>query len=543
MTFLNPADERLPIAMNSPNDRHQKTAVTEEKITAFLSSKAAFPGASGPVKTIETHAARIYLCDTMALKAKKHIRLPFLDFSTLETRRQALTRELELNRPHAPEIYIDVVPIPQAPDGALSIGGPGPAVDWALRMHRFDESALLSEHVRRGPLASPLCKAVAAMIAHYHRTAPAAQGASIASTTGQTLAALLSNLETTAQEDDAPALTRLRKSTQASLAAVQPLLAARATAGAVRRCHGDLHLGNIVLIDGKPIPFDALEFDESLATTDVLYDLAFLLMDLEASGDRNAASLVLNAYVSISPLGHELEGLAALPLFLSMRAAVRALVAFTRADQQDGPPRQASRDKGRKLLALSENFLETSPPRLVAVGGFSGTGKSTLAAALAQEITRPPGALHLRSDIERKHLFGVEETERLSPAHYTQEVSEEVYRLLFNKAERALHAGHSVIVDAVFTKLEERTAVEAAAHRANAAFHGLWLQAPADVLLSRVAARHGDASDADVAVVNAQLAKKLGTLSWDRVDARSTCAATLKNAMTALTAGPIIGKQ
>jgi hypothetical protein len=217
-----------------------------------------------------------------------------------------------------------------------------------------------------------------------------------------------------------------------------------------------------------------------------------------------------------------------------MRASVRALVAVTRARQQHGLEEKRSLDEARHLLTLANTFLLPESPALVAVGGFSGTGKSKLSATLAPMLAPAPGAVHIRTDIERKRLFGVGETDRLSANHYRPEVSEEVYRIVFNKAARVLAAGHSVVVDAVFSKLEEREAVAEIAKAAGRAFAGLWLEAPADTLLERVAGRRGDASDADAAVVREQLARKLGTLAWTRIDARGTPEATSALARDAL---------
>jgi len=506
----------------------------ESELIAFLAAPASYAEPVDRVEIIETHGARVFLAGAKAFKVKKRVRLPYLDFSTLEQRRKALAREVELNQPHAPEIYLHLVPVTRRKDGALHLGGDGPVVEWALEMHRFDQSQLLSHITGKGPLPRATCLALAEMIARYHEQAPLAHAARGAEIAGQTLRQLLAELDEAQGTLAAETLAALRADAGATLARISPLLDTRALAGAIRRCHGDLHLGNIVMIADRPVPFDALEFDEAMATIDVLYDLGFLLMDFEARADRAAANIVFNAYVGAAPLRNEIEGLACLPLFLSMRALVRAVVALARARQHPSAEREEIEAEMRRLVALAGAFLNPPQPCLVAVGGFSGTGKSTLAAALAPSIGPAPGALHLRSDVERKRLFGVTETERLTPDHYRPEVSGEIYAILFNKAERALAAGHGVVVDAVFLKPEERRDLEAVARQAGAAFAGLWLEAPADTLIDRVAARRGDASDADAAVVRSQLARPTGVMSWTRIDARGDRHATLAAAAARL---------
>jgi aminoglycoside phosphotransferase family enzyme/predicted kinase len=505
----------------------------EGDIVAFLATPSSYAETVGKVEVIETHAARVFLAGAKAFKVKKRVSLPFLDFSTLELRRKALARELELNRPYAPEIYLRLVAITRTARGGLEIGGEGEPVEWALEMRRFDQDSLLSEIAGRGPLPRATCLRLAAMVARYHERTPAARDDASRGVEA-TLLQLLGELDEAASALGADAVGALRRSAMAAFARVLALLDKRAVAGALRRCHGDLHLGNIVMVDGRPVPFDALEFDEALGTIDVLYDLAFLVMDLEQRGDRAGANLVFNAYVGAAPFGNEIEGLPCLPLFLAMRAAVRAVVSIARARQQAGGEREQSEREARRFVALAQAYLDPLPHFLVGVGGFSGTGKSTLAALVAPSIGPAPGALHLRSDVERKRLFGVDEGERLTPDHYRAEVSEEVYRILFNKAQRALGAGHGVIVDAVFAQAGERAALAAIAERAQCTFAGLWLEAPADILLARVGARCGDASDADSAVVRAQLARPIGTVTWARVDARGSPEDTLTLALAAL---------
>ena len=291
---------------------------------------------------------------------------------------------------------------------------------------------------------------------------------------------------------------------------MRALLSLRERAGRVARCHGDLHLGNIVLLDGEPLLFDAIEFDPRIATGDVLYDLAFLLMDLIERGLTPAANIVLNRYLNETRRAEDLDALAALPLFLSLRAAIRAKVAAERRTQTG--ERAATEQSARDYFALAGKLLAPPPPMLVAVGGLSGSGKSLLARALAADIAPVPGAVVLRSDVERKALFGIAETGRLPETAYSRDVTAQVYAALAGKARRVIAAGHSAIVDAVFADAGERTAIAQAA--AGAAFHGLFLTADLATRLARVGGRRGDASDADAAVAREQERYDLGAMQW-----------------------------
>ena len=277
--------------------------------------------------------------------------------------------------------------------------------------------------------------------------------------------------------------------------------------------------------------FDAIEFDESIATIDVLYDLAFLLMDLWERELRFEASLVLNRYLwKTASLMDELGGLAALPLFLALRAAVRAKVEALRfvTVSHAGEARASA----LRYFDHAVRFLEPSTPRLIAVGGFSGTGKTTLSRAIAWQTGRPPGAVHLRSDIERKRQMGVGEFDRLPAAGYEPGVTEKVFAALREQAETALKAGQSVIVDAVHKTPEERRLIAAVAESLSVPFTGLWLTAPVEVLIGRIAHRRADASDATAAVVMLQADEPSGEIEWTALDAsrpiRTLAAAALR---------------
>lgn len=491
---------------------------TQAAVFDFLESPATY-GTDAPVKRIDTHASAVFLAGETALKLKRAVRFPFLDFSTPDKRKRACENEIAVNQENAPTIYHDVVPVTRAQDGTLAIDGTGEPVDWLVRMNRFDEAMTLDRVVERDGIDDAMVVKLAEVFAASHARAPRRPAEQwiddLEDYIDQNKVAFL------AQPDlFQPGRVRmLSAEAHAILEHIRPLLAQRGRMGFIRRCHGDGHLGNIVLIDGQPMLFDAIEFDERVATGDVLYDLAFALMDLWDRGFRSAANRLLNHYLLTTHRTSDLEDLGALPFFLMMRAAIRAKVTAANVANLHGADRAAAEAAAERHFAFAERYLEPVSPLLVAIGGLSGTGKTTLARRIAPDIGHPPGALILRSDEERKIMFGLDPTDRLPPEAYRQEVSGEVYSRIAEKARAALAAGHSVIADAVFADPEERAMIARVAHAATASFRGYWLEATPETLFDRVAGRVGDASDADVEVVKHQLGYRIGTVDWMHVEA------------------------
>jgi aminoglycoside phosphotransferase family enzyme/predicted kinase len=511
----------------------------QAEVVAFLSDPASYPARPDRVERFETHGALVFLAGDEAWKIKRAVRFPYMDLSTLGRRKAVCEREVEINRRLAPEIYLGCVPIVRGADGRLQLGGDGAVVEWAVRMRRFEQTALLSRMAEAGPLPAELVRDLADAVYRSHRTAPPAEGAEGAAKLERVVASLLTTLADLADAFDAGAMEAFRTRIGAQMRRAAAILDERAAAGCVRRCHGDLHLNNIVLWQGRPLLFDALEFDEELATVDTLYDLAFLLMDLDRSGRRPDANAVLNRYLWRTGSDLDLRGLRALPLLLGLRSAIRAMVTAERAGQERGDARARDRQEAGRYLEVATGYLTPGPPRLVAVGGLSGTGKSTLAGALAPELGPAPGAVHLRSDLERKTLYGVEETVRLGPEAYTTEAGAAVYAVLVRKARLALSAGHAAIVDAVYASADERAGIEALAAELGVPLQGLWLEAGPRQLMDRVAARRDDASDATPDVVRRQLARDTGPFGagWTRIDAGRSAAQTLAAARQALGCG------
>jgi aminoglycoside phosphotransferase family enzyme/predicted kinase len=508
------------------------TAGAQDDAIAFLADRATHGGAE--VSRIETHGNLIFLAGTDAWKIKRAVRFPYMDFSTLERRHQACLAEIEINRRFAPELYIEVAAITRTHDGRLALGGDGTPVEWAVHMRRFGQDDLLSARAEAGSLTDALAKAVADRVCESHAQAPAVTETDGHGRVQRVLTPLIATLSQTGL--DAGAVSAWAAAARAALESNRTLLDARARRGCVRHCHGDLHAANIVLWHGRPMLYDAIEFDPEIARIDTLYDLAFLLMDLGMRGAPRAANVILNRTLWKTPADDAFEGLALLPLFMSLRAAIRAMVTAERASQESGEARAHDLAKASALLSKAQTLLDRPAPRLIAVAGLSGTGKSTLASALAPHLGGAPGAVHIRTDLVRKALAGVDETQRLPPASYTPAASRTVYAETLRQAGRALDAGATVIVDAVAAHADERDAIAALAQAHGLRFDGLWLTGDADVLSARVAARDGDASDATVDVVRTQATWETGLLGpgWHSIDAAGTAQMTYTRAAQAL---------
>lgn len=507
----------------------------QDEAEAFLASGAAFPAGSGPPVRIETHGAVVVLAGETAYKLKKAVAFPFLDLSTVEKRKAACEAELAINRRFAPGLYRGVHALRRRSDGLVLGGEDGEVVDWVVEMRRFDETSTFDRLASSGALTGPLMDAVAAVIADSHAGAPVGSAAGFVTMLHTTLEQNLSGFGESPELFAPARVASLDVRMSKRLAQARHLIEARGAAGLVRRCHGDLHLRNIALVDGAPMLFDALEFDEAIATGDVLYDLAFVLMDLWTRGLRAEANRLFNAYVERTRRVEDLAGLALLPLYLAVRASIRAKVT---AAQAAGAPEIERRRLGGEAQAYfdaAETFLLPAAARLVAVGGLSGTGKTSVVRAVAAGIGPPPGALHLRSDTERKALFHVAPTDPLPETAYAPEVSGRVFKALNARALAALGSGHGVVLDAVFARKEERAAAERVAIGASVPFRGLFLTAPLGTRLSRVETRVGDASDARGAVVLAQEAYDIGPLTWDVVDAGGDVGETVADVRRLLT--------
>lgn len=486
----------------------------QQRVVEFLSDTASYDPPVGRVERIETHISLVFLAGELAYKLKRAVKYPYLDFLTEAKRHRACEAELTLNQRTAPDLYLRIRPVSLRVDGSIGWGEEGTILDWVVVMRRFDQALLFDSLALRGDLSPRLMLDLIDHVVAFHEQAerrPDHGGAAATAAIEQANDEALRRAD--ARFFESQKITELHALSRERLAGLSGLLDARRAGGKVRHCHSDLHLRNICLLDGKPVLFDCLEFSEELASIDVLYDLAFLLMDLEHRGFEDFANLAVNRYLDLTD---EDDGLAALPLYLSMRAAIRAHVTATAAKCALAPGELIP--EARRYLDLALRVLHQEPPRLIAIGGLSGTGKSTIARRLAPTLGIRPGARVLRSDVIRKRLWGVMPEVPLPPAAYGPDMSRRVYGAIRGKAAVTLRAGYCVIIDAVSLNDDERRSFAAVAEEASVPFSGIWLDAPPDVMAARLSARRGDASDASAEVLQQQLQREPGPIDWTRVD-------------------------
>ena len=502
---------------------------------ALMVAQLRRPGACGghpdPAGLIETHISSLLLAGHRVFKLKKPVRLPFVDFATVELRHEACQQELRLNHRTAPRWYLDVVPVRKGPTGALiTLGGapgvahPGEVIDWAVMMRRFDDRQLFSRLAAGGQLSTSMVVDLAEVVARFHaQQTPAPPGFGRAEATRHVarqnmteLAALLhtSSASPALHEAGAAAsVVALQRWTEARGAELATLMDLRCRTGHVREVHGDLHLGNIVWAEGAPVLFDALEFNDTMRHIDTMGDLAFSFMDLIAHGLPRLAWLFISTVLEAS--GDH----AALPLlawWAVHRATVRAKVALLGAAGQ-GADAGALRAQAQRYLGVACRLAglhrAAPPPRLVLTFGLSGSGKTGAAGQLAQRL----GAVRVRSDIERKRLFALPPTARSTPGLYAPDATRRTYERLQEVADQALGAGVSIVVDAASLQRQERNALRAVAARHGAPFHLLVCQAPLPVLQARVAARQAEGRDASDATPEV-LAQQQQWAEWPGAD-------------------------
>jgi len=454
----------------------------------------------------------VILAGDFAYKLKKPVDFGFLDFSTLAARRHFCDEEIRLNRRLAPSVYLDVVAITGTPD-APRIGGVGEAIEYAVRMKRFRREDEFDRLAERDALRIEHVDALAAQVAAFHERAAIAPPDGRYGRPEAALAPCLANFEhfeTLALHGQQKArLESLRQWTLAEHARITPAIEARLRAGRVRECHGDLHLANIVLLDGEPLVFDALEFNPALRWTDVMSEVAFTVMDLEYRGHHDFAQRYLDDYLAASG---DYGGLAVLPFYLVYRSLVRAKVAALRAQQPEGPggERHARLDafEIETHLSLAERFATPHRRCLLLMHGVSGSGKSHVARWLLQT-----GAwIRVRSDVERKRLAGLGslQSSRAAPDEelYSAQATERTYARLRELAATVLEAGFPIIVDAAFLRADQRAPFAALASEAAVAWIVVALGAPRVTLRERVERRLAtgrDPSEATVEVLEMQL--------------------------------------
>jgi len=480
------------------------------ELISALRNLAAYDHPTESVEIRETHISWVLLTGPFAYKIKKPVDFGFLDFSTLDKRRLCCEAELRLNRRLAPDLYLAVVPITGDPQN-LRIDGTGTPIEFAIKMRRFDEAALFDRLCQDDRLSVEHLDKLAETLARFHTNidrSTAEDGHGLPENIFGAAEQNFSHIEPS-QDDptDVAKLEAVRTWTSEAYSRCRETMLARKTAGFVRECHGDLHLGNIVLIDDRPTPFDCIEFNDDLRWIDVMSELAFLVMDLEVKGKRDLAFRLLNRYLEITG---DYRGLSLLNYYRVYRAMVRAKIAqLTRVSIGDSTKRQELLALYRRYIDYASNLIHPPKPVLLITHGFSGSGKSYIAGQIAERLP----AVRLRSDLERKRLAGFSELANtgstLDAGIYTVDMTRRTYGYLLAIAEEILKSGLSVIVDATFLKQDQRASQRMLAHRLGAAFLILDCQAPIATLKTRIEARAllgRDPSEADPTVLDYQLA-------------------------------------
>ncbi len=449
-----------------------------------------------------THISKIFIMGDDVYKLKRAVKLPFLDYSTLDYRNRAARREVDLNRRTAPDLYRGVVTVTQTEDHDFHLGGDGKVVEWLVHMHRFDHKMQGNHLAAQNTFTRRHANALADAIASFHQTlSPRTDKGG-----HQFMRKAIADVVATCAKLPDPNMAQRAQNLGTRLLNLCDQKASRLDQrrdqGMVRLCHGDMHLSNIVVIDGIVIPFDCIEFNDDIAVIDILYDLAFPVMDLMRYGHNDLANLVMNRYLAAT---RDYDGLDLWPLFIGARALVRTMA--------DGMAKDS--DAAARYLDSLEKALQPQSPRVIAVGGLSGSGKSSVAQAIAADR----GAVLLRSDEIRKRIYGVQPETKLPPEAYSSDITKTVFARFYDDAKVILDRGMSVVLDATHMNIAHRHASEAVACEARVPFTGLWLDAPPHILEQRVGDRKNDASDATIDVLRNQYRADLGPMSWEKINA------------------------
>lgn len=475
-------------------------------------------------RVLETHISWVLLTGDYAYKIKKPVDLGFLDFSTLDRRRRCCQEELRLNRRLAPELYLAVVPITGNAAHPV-VGGSGAAIEYAVKMREFPQAAQLDRMLGRGELKTAHIVELARRVATFHEQAAVAGADVRFGDAGEVWQPVEQNFRQIrphlAAGRDCATLDLLQDWSEAEFRRLTAVWSERKRGGFVRECHGDMHLGNIALVEGIPLIFDCIEFSESLRWIDVMSEAAFLAMDLDDRGRRDLAHRFLNDYLQHRG---DYAGLGVLRFYRVYRALVRAKVACIRLGQPGLA--DAERDElgahARRYLALARNYTRALPTPLIITYGLSGSGKTTVSDGLIEN----GGGIRVRSDVERKRLFGLAPEARsdsgLAAGLYSREAGERTYARLAERARTIIGAGLPAIVDAAFLQRSQRDVFRALAAELHVPFVIFHCHAPPAVLRQRIerrAAARSDASEADLAVLEHQLrtAEPLGPEEGDRV--------------------------
>ena len=475
----------------------------QPRLVAALADPARFGARCTRVAHIETHISHVFLTGAYAYKIKKPLDLGFLDFTTLEKRRFYCAEEVRLNRRLAPAIYLDVVPITGSPDAPV-VDGEGEAIEYAVRMREFPQDALASGMLARRKLEFAHVDALAREVAAFHGRVEVAPPTSALGTPDAVLHVAMDNFTQIARvvphAVDSAALGPLADWTRAEQAALRDPFQRRHDSGFVRECHGDLHLGNIAVLDGTPVIFDCIDFNDELRWIDVMCEVAFTAMDLEDRGRPDFGHRFVDAYLAHTG---DYAGLAVFRFYLAYRAMVRAKVACLPGEAMD-----ACASEFHGYVNLAARYARPSRAAWILTHGCSGCGKTTL----TQRLLELSGAVRIRTDVERKRLYGLAATARsgsgLDTGLYTAGATERTYRHVLAMAEEVAAAGGIAIVDGAFLQRRQRDLFRARAAELGVPCLVVDFAASEQTLRARVAersARGTDASEADLAVLESQL--------------------------------------
>ena len=457
------------------------------------------------IELIETHISWVILTGKYAYKIKKPVNFGFLDFSTLEKRKKFCEQELTLNRKLASEIYLDVVSINNSAHNPI-ISSNGKAVEYAVKMRQFPQSAQLDNRLTAGKLTLKNIDAIAQMIAHFHGTTEIADSSMnfgnsiiVNHAVEENFLQIRQHLHTHDYETRLTALSQWSETEEKKL---QNTFTQRKSDGFIRQCHGDMHLRNMLWLHDKPMAFDCIEFNPELSWIDVISEIAFLVMDCQYRQQPQLANRFLNSYLEATG---DYKGIEVLPYYLCYRAMVRAKVNILRYEQAgiSNEEKQKAVVEFESYIDLATSYTQPKATRLIIMRGMSASGKSTI----SQQLVDTLGIIRIRSDVERKRLFGVTTNSQnnIDSGIYSAQASEKTYDKLAKLAASIINAGYSVIIDAAFLKYKQRQVFQQLAEHLNISFVILEILASAETLRQRIKQRKNDISDADLNVLNHQL--------------------------------------
>ncbi|OZY59704.1 hypothetical protein CJF39_09120 [Pseudomonas lundensis] len=480
-----------------------------QNLIAALQNPSLYPHDVDGFQVIETHISWVILTGPYAYKLKKPVNFGFLDFTDLDQRKFFCNEELRLNQRLTEGLYLAVLPITGSPDAPV-LGGDGSVIEYALKMRQFPQSQLLSTLQANGELNAAHIDEMAQQIAHFHINAPHVPLEHYQGTPEAVMEPVRQNFDQIrpflTDKTDLQQLDALQAWAESNFTRLEPLLKQRKAEGFIRECHGDIHLGNATLIDGKVVIFDCIEFNEPFRFTDVYGDVGFLAMDLEDRGLKCLARRFVSQYLELTG---DYQGLELLNFYKAYRALVRAKVSlFSMPAEASGVQRAATLRQYRNYANLAESY-STIPSRFLAIThGVSAVGKSSVAMRLVEAL----GAIRLRSDVIRKQLFGAQQRENaVGEGIYSTDASDSTYKKLHELAATVLRAGFPVIIDATYLKREQRDAAASVAESTGVPCLIIDCDAPDAVIEGWLAHRQAqgtDPSDATLDVVRAQRARR-----------------------------------